>query len=128
MHKKVIVPVLILLLLFSAPRLFAADHVVSESDLQKALVDSSKEREQNVENLQQLLTNDAVQKAMSKAAIDPHQVQSAIPQLSNQELKELNQRVNRAQSDFAAGNISQRDMLWIIIGVLVLILLIVAID
>ena len=47
----------------------------------------------------------------------------AVGQLSDEDLAKLAERSRQAQNDFAAGRISDRDMLWIIliaIGIIVL--------
>jgi len=50
-------------------------------------------------------------------------VDKAVGQLSDEDLAKLAERSRQAQSDFAAGRISDRDLLWIIliaIGIIVL--------
>jgi len=54
-------------------------------------------------------------------------VTTAISSLSDQELEQMAARANKAQADFAAGNINDHDLLIILVAVLVLILIIVAV-
>ena len=64
---------------------------------------------------------------MKSAHINPQQVKNAVPQLSDDELAQLSARSDKAQKDFAAGRISDRDLLVILIGFAALILIIVAV-
>ena len=113
---------------FSVPQsLLAQSHVVSPSELQKATVAATQARQQNVEAVQQFLAMPKAQKALKSAGMDPQQVKQAVAQLNDQELAQLAARSTRAQADFAAGNLSDRDLILILIGIAALILIIVAV-
>ena len=119
---------LLLVTLFLIPAdLRAQNHLVSPADLQKQVMTASQQRQHNLETLQQFLSSPLAEKAMKDANINPRQVQSAIPALSDQELAQLSARADKAQRDFAAGDLSQRDILLIILAVVVLVLIIVAV-
>jgi len=105
----------------------AQDHVVPPSDLQKDVSAVSATRQKNLAQVDDFLSSSAVQQAMKSAHIDPQQVKNAIPQMSDDELAQLSARSEKAQKDFAAGRISDRDLLIILVGVAVLILVIVAV-
>jgi hypothetical protein len=47
--------------------------------------------------------------------------------LSDQELAQLSAKADKAQSDFAAGNLNDRDLILIILGIAILVLIIVAV-
>lgn len=119
---------LLLVTLFLIPTdLRAQNHVVSPADLQRQVMSASQQRQHNIDNLQQFLSSPLAQKAMKDANINPRQVQNAIPALSDQDLAQLSARADKAQMDFAAGDLSQRDILLIILAVVVLVLIIVAV-
>jgi hypothetical protein len=105
----------------------AQDHVVPPSDLQKDVSAVSATRQKNLAQVEDFLSSDAAQRAMKSAHIDPQQVKNAIPQMNDDELAQLSARSEKAQKDFAAGRISDRDLLIILVGVAVLILVIVAV-
>ena len=118
----------VLALFFLVPAdVVAQNHVVSPADLQKEAVTASQVRQQNLEAVQKFLFNPTGEKAMKSAGIDPQQVKAAVPTLSDQELAQLAARANKAQADFAAGDLSQREILWIILAVAALVLIIVAV-
>jgi hypothetical protein len=59
--------------------------------------------------------------------MDPQQVKTAVSTLNDQELAQLAARADKAQADFSAGNLSERDLILIILGIAVLVLIIVAV-
>lgn len=104
-----------------------ADHVVSTGDLQKATVDAARQRQQNIASLNALLGSPKAAKALEAANMDPAQVKTAVASLDDKELAQLSARANKAQADFAAGYISDRDLLVILVAVAALILIIIAV-
>jgi predicted neutral ceramidase superfamily lipid hydrolase len=101
-------------------------HLVSPDQLQQQVQKTSATRQANIENLIRFLSTPAAEKAMHDAKVEPVQLRTAIPTLSDQELANLSQRATQAQGDFAAGTISNNTLL-IIILVLVAVILIAVI-
>lgn len=109
------------------PDMMAQEHVVNPSDLQKELVQNSQARQHNLDALQQFFSNPAAEKALKAAKLDPQQVTTAVATLSDADLAQLSSRAQRAQAGFAAGRLSDRDLIWIIVAIAALILIIVAV-
>jgi len=105
----------------------AAGHVVSPSDLQQAVVKASTARQQNLEQVQQFFSSEKAQQALKSAHMNPEQVKSAVATLDDAEVAQLATRVQKTQADFAAGTLSDRDLIIILVAVAVLILIIVAV-
>ncbi|MGA7339088.1 MAG: PA2779 family protein [Terracidiphilus sp.] len=105
----------------------APQHLVSPTDLQNAAIDASRARQQNVDTLDRFLSSDQARQALVKARMNPEEVKKAVAGLSDQELATLATRAQRAQADFAAGNMSDRDLLIILVCIAALILIIVAV-
>ena len=105
----------------------AANHVVSPTDLAKATVDASQQRQQNIDTLNQFFSSEKAQRALESAHMNPQQVQKAVSGLSDEELAQLSSRASKAQSDFAAGNFSDHDLLIILVCIAALVLIIVAV-
>lgn len=103
------------------------DHLVSPSEMQKATVEASAERQQNLNALKSFFSTEKAQQALQSAHMDPQKVENAVSSLSDQELAQLAKRASKAQSDFAAGTLSDRDLLILLIAVAALILVIVAV-
>lgn len=113
--------------LASVSTIQAQTHVVSPSDLKTAMVTAAADRQHNQEAVSSLLSSPELEKMMSVAGIDPAQVKTAISSLDDQELARLAARSATAQADFAAGRLTDRDLLTILIGIAALILIIVAV-
>lgn len=105
----------------------ASDHVVSPQALTQATQDATHTRQENEQALRGFLSSSEARKAMESAHTNPQQVQKAISGLSDQELAQLASRATKAQNDFAAGNMSDHDLLIILIAIAALILIIVAV-
>lgn len=117
-----------LLILLAIPAILSAQtHVVNPADLQKAVVAATDARQRNMETITGFLSSsDNAQKVLGSVGIDPAQVKNAVSSLNDQELARLAARAEKAQADFAAGRMSERDLLWILIGLAALILIIIA--
>lgn len=105
----------------------AVEHVVSPSELHQATVDASRTRQQNLETVKSFLSSNRAQQALKSAHMDPQQVTTAISSLSDAELAQLASRTQKAQADFAAGTLSDRDLLIVLVAIAALILIIVAV-
>ncbi len=118
----------ILVTIFAVPpSLLAQTHVVSPADLQKEMLDASRARQRNLESVRQFLSSPRAEKALKSAHMDPAHVKTAVSTLSDQELAQLASRADKAQADFAAGRLSDRDLIIILVGIAALILIIVAV-
>jgi len=104
-----------------------ASHLVSPSELQQAVVKASAARQQNRDEVQQFLSSEQAQKALKSAHMNPEQVKNAVSTLDDAELARLASRAHKAQADFAAGDLSDRDLIIIIVAIAALILIIVAV-
>ena len=109
------------------PRVTAQTHVVSPGELQAAVVSASHARQRNREAIAALFSAPSATKVLQAAHMDLKQVNSAISSLNDEELARLAARATTAQADFAAGRITDRDLLIILVGIAALILIIVAV-
>jgi hypothetical protein len=118
----------VLAVLFLVPaELLAQSHVVSPAELQKQVAEAAQTRQRNVQIVQQFLSTPQAEKAMKSAQVDPRQVKTAVSTLDDQELAQLASRSDKAQADFAAGRLSDRDLILIILAIAALVLIIVAV-
>lgn len=118
----------ILSVVFFVPTdLVAQSHVVSPADLQKEVMAASQARQHNLETVRQFLSTPIAEKAMKSAQVDAQQVKTAVSTLDDQELAEIAARADKAQADFAAGALGERELLWIIVAIAALVLIIVAV-
>jgi hypothetical protein len=106
---------------------FAQTHVVNSGDLHNQMVIASQSRQHNLSIVQQFLSSANADKALKSAHMDPVQVKTAVFTLNDQELEQLAARTQKAQADFAAGTLSDRDLLIILLAIAALVLIIVAV-
>jgi len=104
-----------------------AEHVVSSSELQKAAVNASRVRQENLDTLKQFFSSERAEQALKATHTDPEQVKKAVASLSDDELARLASRARKAQADFAAGHLTDRDLIIILVLIAALILIIVAV-
>jgi len=101
-------------------------HVVSLSDLNKDAARPAQTRQANEEAVRTLLSSETAQKALKSSNLEYQRVDKAVGQLNDEDLAKLAARSRQAQNDFAAGRISDRDLLWIIVIALAIIVLAIA--
>jgi protein-disulfide isomerase len=127
-HLLELLFILLLGAVLAAPQaVLAQNHVVSPSDLRKDVAAASSARQKNLAQVEGFFSSTGAQQAMKSAHINPQQIKNAVPQLNDDELAQLSARSDKAQKDFAAGRISDHDLIIIILGFAALILIIVAI-
>jgi hypothetical protein len=118
----------VLVAVFAFPsNLLAETHLVSPAELQRDLLAASAARQHNRQVVEQFLSTPAAEKVMKSAHMDSEKVKSAVATLDDQELSQLASRAQKAQLDFAAGRLADRDLILIILGIAALILIIVAV-
>ncbi|HEV2992325.1 MAG TPA: PA2779 family protein [Candidatus Angelobacter sp.] len=126
-HARSVIAVVLAVLFFIPADLKAQNHVVSPAELQKKVLDASQTRQHNLEAVRQFLSSPTAEKALKSAKVDTQQVKTAVSTLSDQELAQLAARADKAQADFAAGRLSDRDLILILLAVVALVLIIVAV-
>jgi hypothetical protein len=100
-----------------------AQHVVSLNELSKDSAVPAETRQANEAEVRQLFSSEQGQKALKSANIDYAKVDKAVGQLSDEDVAKLAGRSRQVEKDFAAGRLSDRDLLIIvIIGVLIIAL------
>lgn len=116
-------------LLLTVPILSAQqpEHAVSLQDLRQDVQKAADTRQSNEAAVRDLLSTDTARKAMNSAGVDYKKVDQAVSQLNDQDLSRLAQRSREVQKDFAAGNLTDRDLLIILLAIAALVLIIVAV-
>ena len=118
----------LLTVIYAAPSpLMAQSHVVSPAEVQRQVLAASQTRQHNQDTVMQFVSSPQAAKAIKAAGVDPARVTAAVPTLSDQELAQIASRTEKAQADFAAGTIGNRDLLLILVAIVVIILIIVAV-
>ena len=103
------------------------DHIVPPQALQQRLESSAAARQREINTLTGFLSTPAAERAMKDARINPEQVRTAIPTLSDQELANLASRAADAQQKFAAGSFSNDQILILVLIIALVVVVIVAV-
>jgi len=101
-------------------------HVVSLSELSKDSAAPAETRHANEAAIRHLMSSEMGQKALQSAKIDYAKVDKAVGQLSDEDVAKLAGRSRQVEQDFAAGSLSDRDLLVIVIIAVLIIALIAA--
>lgn len=123
----VLIIFILTILLVTPPSLQAQQRAVSSADIRKELVNATQTRRRNREKVNELFSSKGAQKALKKAGMDLAEVKAGVSTLSDAELAQLASRADKVRDDFAAGRISDRDLLIILVAIAVIILVIVAV-
>jgi hypothetical protein len=120
--------VVALMMAIALPQLTFAQNSVTSSELEQAILNASRTREKNLEQVRGFLATDQVKSALKGAQMDPERVEKAASTLSSEELSRLASRTQSIQNDFAAGALTNQELTYVIIALAtaVIILVIVA--
>ena len=102
-------------------------HVVSLDELNKDATRPAEARQADESAVRNLLSSESGQKALKSANLDFQKVDKAVSQLSDEDLAKLAERSRQAQKDFAAGTLSDRDLLWIILIIVAILIVALAV-
>ena len=103
------------------------EHAVSTQDLRKDVQKASADRQANDAAIRELLSTEQGQKALKSTGADFTKVNQAVSQLSDEDAARLAAQSRAVQKDIAAGNLSDRDLLIIVVCIAALVLIIVAV-
>lgn len=120
-----ILPAALALLLTFPQDIFAQpapqDHLVSPQMLQHQMENASGARQENIQTILHLLGTPVAEQAMQEAHVDPVQVRTAVPTLSDQELASLANRAADAQQKINAGVLGFGVVTLLVIAIIILI-------
>jgi hypothetical protein len=115
-----------LVITFAVPPSLFAQHVVHPTDIHKELLSATERRSQDRKKVNELFSSEEAEKALRGAGMNPGQVRTAVATLSDAELAQLALRSDQLREDFAAGRLSNRELLIVIVVIAAVILIIVA--
>ena len=101
-------------------------HVVSLDELKKDAARPAEVRQSDEAAVRNLLSTENGEKALKSANLDLQKVDKAVSQLSDEDLAKLAEKSRQAQKDFAAGRLSDRDLLWIILIIVAVLIIALA--
>lgn len=102
------IPVVLAMIIGGARVEAQETHVVPLAQLQARQVDASRQREKDLDAVNDLLSNPAVAKVLDRAKVDESKLKEAVSQLSSEELGKLAARARKIQSNVATGSLSHK--------------------
>ena len=102
-------------------------HVVSPDELKKDAAKPAATRQADEAAVKDFLSSERAQKALKSADFGLQQVDKAVSRLSDEDLAKLAEKSRQAQKDFAAGRLSDRDLLWIILIIVAVLIVALAV-
>ena len=103
------------------------EHAVSPDQLRNDVRQSSATRQVNEAAVREMFASEAGREALKSAGMDYQKVDQAISQVNDEDLARMAERSREVQKDFAAGRISDRDLIIILLVAVALILIIIAV-
>ena len=121
--------ILVLAVALAAPAsLCADDHVVSTSDIRKALLAHGLERQGNLSRVQAFFHSDQASRALADVPAVRAQIERAVAHLDDQELARLAARVDKVRNDFAAGALTNQQLTYIIIALATAVIVLIIVE
>ena len=103
----------------------ADQHVVSLGELNKAAAGPADTRRANEAEIRQLFATVDGQRALKTANVDYAKIDKAVSSMSDEDVARISDRARAIDRDFAAGSLSDHDLLLILIIAMIVIILIV---
>jgi opacity protein-like surface antigen len=103
------------------------DHAVSPGQLHNDVQKSAATRQANEAAVRDMFASQAGREALKSAGMDYQKVDQAISQVNDDDLARMAERSREVQKDFAAGRMSDRDLIIILLVAVALILIIIAV-
>lgn len=100
------------------------EHVVSPAELHQAVQSAAQTRQQNLAKVEKFFSQDAAQKALKTAQVDPAKVRKAAASLNDDELARLASETDKVQKDISAGALTNLQLTYIIIALATAVILI----
>jgi hypothetical protein len=99
-------------------------HVVSLEELNKDVARPGATRQADEASVRELLSSEAGQKALKSTNLDYQKVDKAIGQLSDEDLAKIAERSRQVESNFAAGGLTSR----LLVAIILIVVLVIALS
>lgn len=101
------------------------EHVVSPADLRNEIQGKVETRKGLQAKVDKFFSSEQAKQALKTVHLDPQVVRNAVRQLDDEELARLAVRAEKAQSDFAAGALTNQEITYILIALATAVVIIV---
>jgi hypothetical protein len=118
---------LVLLSLLVCPLAYAQGPIVTQDELKQALVDSTKSRKENLDQVRHFFSSEATAKALKSANLDSKRLDRAVSTLNADELAKLAATTRHLDADFAAGSLTNEQLTYIVIALATAVVVLIAV-
>ena len=120
--------ILLIPIMLIMPRIASArGPVVSQDELKQALLNASRTRKENLDQVRSFFSSDQSQETFKTAHVDSERVQKAVSSLDDNELATLADQTRRIQNDFAAGALTNQQLTYIVIALATAVIVLIAV-
>lgn len=116
-----------LVVLILAPAAHAQDHVITPEELDRMAQEAAQTRQKHLERVARFFSSEAAQKALGKQGVNSEKVRKAAMLLGDEELDRLARQVEKVESDFAAGALSNEQLTYIVIALAAAVIVLIAV-
>ena len=118
---------LVLLSLLVCPLAYTQGPIVTQDELKQALVDSTKSRKENLDQVRHFFSSEATAKALKSANLDSKRLDRAVSTLNADELAKLAATTRHLDADFAAGSLTNEQLTYIVIALATAVVVLIAV-
>ena len=118
---------LVLLSLLVCPLAYAQGPIVTQDELKQALIDSTKSRKENLDQVRHFFSSEATAKALKSANLDSKRLDRAVSTLNADELAKLAATTRHLDADFAAGSLTNEQLTYIVIALATAVVVLIAV-
>lgn len=101
--------------------------VVSQDELKQALLNASRTRKENLDQVRSFFSSDQAREGFKTAHVDSERVQKAVSSLDDTELSKLADQTRHIQNDFAAGALTNQQLTYIVIALATAVIVLIAV-
>ena len=123
LYMILLIPIMLIM-----PRIASAQGpVVSQDELKQALLNASRTRKENLDQVRRFFSSDQSRETFKTAHVDSERVQKAVSSLDDNELAKLADQTRHIQGDFAAGALTNQQLTYIVIALATAVIVLIAV-
>src|SRR5262245_44281687 len=105
--------------------LLSQDHAVSPAELRRAIELSAEKRHNDAKTVRDFFSSGKVKTTLNTAQLDAQKIEKAVSVMDDEELSQLAGRVQAAQKEMVAGELSNEHLTYIVIALAAAVLVLV---
>src|SRR5688572_13908748 len=115
----------LIITLLASQAAYAQGPIVSASELRQALINATKTRTDNLNQVRGFFSSDLGRRTLSMAHMDSARFDKVVSTLNSEELAKLAAQTRQVQNDFAAGALTNQQITYILIALATAVIVLV---